>query len=78
MNSNIFEQLKKINEYGQEIWSARDLVLPLGYLRWENFETAISRAKEPCKNSNQSIDDHFRDVTKMVVITSLVVKKWIF
>jgi len=25
MTNNIFEQIKKINEYGQEYWSARDL-----------------------------------------------------
>jgi len=70
MTNNIFEQIKKINEYGQEVWSARDLISPLGYSRWENFEIAISRAKESCKNSNQKINDHFRDVTKMVRIGS--------
>ena len=45
-------------------------MLPLGYIRWENFEIAITRAKESCKNSKQSIRDHFRDVTKMVSIGS--------
>jgi len=51
MISNIFEQIKKINEYKQESWSARDLMLPLGYVRWENFVEAISKARESCKNS---------------------------
>lgn len=68
MNNNIFEQIKKINEYGQEVWSARELMSPLGYSRWENFEIAISRAKESCKNSKQNVKDHFRDVTKMIII----------
>jgi DNA-damage-inducible protein D len=68
MTNNIFEQIKKINEYGKEFWSARDLMTPLGYVRWENFEVAISRAKESCRNSMQNIDDHFRDVTKMIEI----------
>lgn len=75
MNNNIFEQIKKINKYGQEIWSARELMSPLGYSRWENFEIAISRAKESCKNSKQKIRDHFRDITKMVQIGSGALKQ---
>jgi DNA-damage-inducible protein D len=53
MGNNVFEQIKKLNEYGQEFWSARELMQPLGYARWENFEVVISRAKESCKNSGQ-------------------------
>jgi DNA-damage-inducible protein D len=68
MNNNIFDQIKKINQYGKEYWSARELMAPLGYTRWENFESAISRAKESCRNSQQNIEDHFRDVTKMIKI----------
>ena len=59
---------RKMNEYGQEAWSARDLMPPLGYARWENFEEAISRAKVSCTKSKQTIDDHFRDTTKMIKI----------
>jgi len=70
MVNNIFEQIKKVNEYNQEFWNARDLMNPLGYMRWENFEVAISRAKEACSNSKQSIEDHFRDITKMIIIAS--------
>lgn len=70
MTNNIFEQIKKINEYGKDYWTARDLMAPLGYTRWENFEMAILRAKESCKNSGQEVNDHFRGVTKMVLIGS--------
>jgi DNA-damage-inducible protein D len=70
MINNIFDQIKKINEYGQEYWRARDLMEPLGYTRWENFEIAITRAKESCKNSGQDVKNHFRDATKMVRIGS--------
>ena len=38
----------------------------LGYARWENFVVAIGRAMESCKTLGISIDDHFREVTKMV------------
>ena len=70
MTNNIFEKIKKINEYKQEFWSARGIMPLLGYVRWENFEIAISRAKESCKNSGQNIDDHFRDTTKMIKIAT--------
>ena len=53
-----------------EIWFARDLQKVLGYARWENFQIAIGRAVESCKQQNISIDDHFREVTKMVSLGS--------
>lgn len=67
---NIFDQIKKINEYGQESWSARDLMSPLGYIEWRKFKGAIEKAKEACKNSDQEIDDHFGGSDKMVLIGS--------
>jgi DNA-damage-inducible protein D len=68
--NNTFDQIKKINEYGQEFWSARDLMNPLGYTEWRKFEGAIERAKESCKNSGQKIADHFGGADKMVLIGS--------
>ena len=51
-----------------EVWYARELQTVCGYARWENFAVAISRAKDACNSQNISIDDHFRDVTKMIEI----------
>ena len=53
-----------------EIWYARELQEVLGYARWENFVGAIGRAMESCKTLGISIDDHFREVTKMVSLGS--------
>ena len=53
-----------------EVWFARDLQKVLGYARWENFLTAINRAVESCNSQNVSVDDHFREVTKMVKLGS--------
>ena len=53
-----------------EIWFARDLQTVLGYSRWENFQTAIKRAVESCNSQDINIDDHFREVTKMVTLGS--------
>ncbi len=53
-----------------EIWFARDLQPLLGYARWENFQVAINRAVESCKTQGVNVDDHFREVTKMVTLGS--------
>jgi len=49
-----------------EVWFARDLQFILGYARWENFVVAIRRAIESCKSQGINVDDHFREVTKMI------------
>ena len=51
-----------------EIWFARELQAILGYARWENFVVAINRAVESCKTQGINVDDHFREVTKMIEI----------
>ena len=53
-----------------EVWFARELQLLLGYARWENFTVAIHRAVDSCKTQGINIDDHFREVTKMVELGS--------
>ena len=53
-----------------EFWYARDLQKLLGYDRWENFFKVINKSKISCKNSNIKLQDHFRDVKKMVTIGS--------
>lgn len=75
MVNNIFEQIKRINEYSSEYWSARDLMIPLGYIEWRKFEGAIERAKEACKNSGQPISDHFVGADKMVLVGSEAKRK---
>lgn len=51
-----------------EVWFARELQELLGYARWENFTVAIRRAADSCKSQGVNIDDHFREVTKMITI----------
>ena len=53
-----------------EYWLARELMILLGYERWENFENAIRRAMDSCEASGISMSDHFREITKMVQLGS--------
>lgn len=66
----IAKHIEDDNGDTMEVWYARELQNVLGYARWENFVVVINRAMESCKTQNISIDDHFREVTKMVVLGS--------
>lgn len=49
-----------------EFWFARDLQEPLGYSKWENFQTAIKRAIESCETTGYNPENHFRSVKKII------------
>lgn len=70
IKDSIFEELKKINEFGEEYWSARDFFKILDYSDWRKFFNVIEKAKISCKNSKQNDLDHFVRVDKMVNIGS--------
>lgn len=59
-----FEDIKHVNEYGQEYWLARELQPILGYNSWRRFSDAIERAKLACKNSGYEVDEQFADAVK--------------
>lgn len=66
----VFEDIKKVNEYGEEFWYARDLQKILEYSEWRNFKLVIDKAKIACDKSDNEISDHFVDVNKMVQLGS--------
>lgn len=49
-----------------EFWYARDLQVQLGYKRWENFIETIKKALQSCQSAGIPVEDHFREVTKMI------------
>lgn len=74
-NPNIPILTTKFNELAQtadadgkssEFWFAREIMEPLGYSRWENFSSVISKAIQSCISAHVDPDDHFRNVTKMI------------
>jgi len=65
-----FERIKRTNDAGMEFWSSRDFAKVLDYGDYRNFEGVIEKAKLSCFNSGHRLDDHFVDVTEMVIIGS--------
>ena len=53
-------------EEGVEYWLAREIMKPLGYARWENFQEAIRRAAVSCEESKTPAQNHFRETTKTI------------
>ncbi len=66
-NEKIFEDIKHIDEYGDEYWGARELMPILEYSKWENFHKVIKRAMIACETSNNNVNDHFPEFRKPIV-----------
>ena len=62
----IFEDIKHIDEVGNEYWYARELQRVFGYSQWRRFKNTVSKAKASCNNSNVRVEDHFANVGKMI------------
>ncbi len=69
-NQSLFEQIKEIDENGNEFWGARKLAKVLEYREFRNFTPVIEKAQEACLNSEQSLEDHFVEFHEMVSIGS--------
>lgn len=63
----IFENIKHIDEFGNEFWDARELMPLLEYSKWENFHKVINRAMIACETSNNNVSDHFPEFRKPIV-----------
>lgn len=61
-----FEDIKHIDDFGNEYWYARELMIALEYKKWERFNNVIKAAKIACEQSNFLVSDHFPEVGKMI------------
>ena len=73
--NKMFEDIKHIDEFGNEYWLARELQSILGYNQWRSINDLIVRAISACKESKYNIDDHFALYRKMVDIGSKTTRK---
>ena len=65
-----FEEIKHVDDNGNEYWYARELMNALKYKRWDKFCNVIESAKIACEKSSCIVTDHFSQVGKMVNIGS--------
>ena len=65
-NEKTFEEIKHIDENGNEYWEARELQQILGYKEWRYFSAVIEKAQVACSQSNNNINSHFGVNTKIV------------
>ena len=65
-----FEEIKQIDQDGNEFWYARELAKLLGYSDFRNFQNVIAKAKEACINSGFNPDDHLVEITEVVKVGS--------
>ena len=74
-DNQTFENIKHIDENGEEYWYARELQKILDYKEWRKFEGVIQKAIKSCENSGTSAFDHFVGADKMVAIGSGTYRK---
>ena len=63
--NNTFENIKHIDEHGNEYWYARELSKVLEYRDWRNFFKVLKKAKEACENYGIDVDVQLVEVNKL-------------
>ena len=67
---SIFDDLRRVDENGNEYWTSRQLWKVLEYTEYRHFLPVVEKAKIACTNSGNEISNHFEDILEMVVIGS--------
>ena len=62
---NTFEDIKHIDEYGNEFWYARELQVVLEYKEWRKFEGVINKAITACENSKYNVSEQLVGADKL-------------
>ena len=63
--NDTFDNIKHIDDYGNEYWYARELQKVLEYKDWRNFLKVLNKAKEACINSGLNVDEQLVEVNRL-------------
>jgi len=63
----LFENIKHIDDFGNEYWFARELMPLLEYSKWENFNNVIQKALIAYRNSNNDNSYWLPEVRKPII-----------
>ena len=64
--AKMFEEIRHLDDLGNEYWEARELQEMLGYNEWRWFANVIEKAQIACLQSNNDINCHFGVYSKIV------------
>ena len=62
----VFENIKHVDENGNEYWLGRELQQVLVYKEWRKFNNVINKAIIACNNSKIMLGEHFVQVDKTI------------
>lgn len=62
------EAAKRIAANGGEYWMAREIQNVIGYAKWENFKSVVSKSIASCREGGIDSKEHFLGTRKMVTI----------
>lgn len=65
-SEDTFEDIKHVDENGEEFWYARELQKILEYTEWRNFKKVINKAVIACKSAGNVEKRYFVRVNKIV------------
>ena len=71
----MFEDIKHIDEVGNEYWHAREFQRVLEYKNWRNFLKVLNKAKETCINSGFNENEQLVEINKLSKIMLLLIYK---
>lgn len=64
--NQLFENIKHIDDAGNDFWSARELQKALTYKEWRKFDKVITKAIDSCINSSVNVSSNFVHLDKIV------------
>lgn len=71
----VFEDIKHLDEQGNEYWYGRELMAALEYSSWDKFKNnVIEKSKIACQNSEIPVNEHFSLVGKSLNLANNATK----
>lgn len=62
-----FDSIKRFDEFGNEYWSARELMKALGYAKWQNFEEVLKKAVTSIRNAQKDSNYWLTESSKPII-----------
>lgn len=66
MGYKTFEEIKHVDEFGNEYWHARELSKALEYTDWRNFMKVINKARKACVQSKNILAKHLVEINRVL------------